>query len=543
MGKIFLISLGCPKNLVDSENIVRSLKEKGLEYSSVPEDSDIIIVNTCGFIEDAKKESVEEILRLAALKSKDKKRKLIVFGCLAKRYGKELKKEIPEIDAIWGVGDEENIIEYCSNILSKQKTAYSSREPLSRGGVNKKLIRKTPSPSIKDNALPKAFGTPPLKITPPGSASPPLKIRGGKGGVMISGRGKGELISPPLRGGDKGEGDKLSDTPYSYLKIAEGCDRKCSYCIIPEIRGKFRSSGPEEMLKEAERLVSSGIRELILVAQDITSYGKDLGGYNISRLIREIASINGDFWIRLLYLYPTSMTDELIDTIKNVKKVCKYIDMPLQHSEDRIIKLMGRGGSRQLYEELILKLRKEMPDISLRTTLIVGFPGETVADFEGMVEFVHEMRFDRLGVFRYSNEEGTVAFKFKEQISKKIKDERYDSIMKIQSEISYEKNKALIGKTFRALVDEVDDDIAIARMYSQAPEIDGVVMIKNKDIKKGVILQHPPLNPLPSREGKLFYSSPLRGEGKGEGVPLKKGSFVNVKIQEAYDYDLKGTVV
>jgi ribosomal protein S12 methylthiotransferase len=260
VGKVSLLSLGCPKNLVDSEKLLRKLKEKGISYASNPVESDILIINTCGFIESAKKESVEEILKLSKLKGADKK--LLVFGCLAKRYGEELKREIPEIDALWGVGDEDRIVEYCSKILTKPEADHS---------------------------------------------------------------------------------EKFTETPYAYLKIAEGCDKKCSYCVIPQIRGRFRSIPPDQILEEAEALIQSGKKELILIAQDITAYGSDLQNYNLSRLIRELASLDGDFWIRLLYLYPTSITDELIETIASEEKVCNYIDMPLQHTEKKILSLWEEG--------------------------------------------------------------------------------------------------------------------------------------------------------------------------------------------------------
>ena len=422
MGKVSLLSLGCPKNLVDSETLLKKLEEKGIYYSSNPDESDILLINTCGFIESAKKESIEEILKLSKLKGKNKK--LVVFGCLAKRHGRDLKREIPEIDALWGVGDDDKIIDYCSKIITKATLTESS--------------------------------------------------------------------------------EKLTETPYAYLKIAEGCDKKCSYCVIPQIRGMFQSISSDLILDEAETLIQSGKRELILVAQDITAYGTDLKDYNLSRLVREIASLKGDFWIRLLYLYPTSITDELIETIASEDKVCNYIDMPLQHSEKKILELMGRGGSRSYFEKLISKIRRTIPDVNIRTTFIVGFPQETEDEFNAMVKFVQKVKFDRLGVFQYSKEEGSAAYGLKGQVSGKIKSERFNKIMLVQSSISFEKNKKLIGKTFKALVDEVDNDIAVARIYSQAPEIDGVVLIPNSG--------------------------------------AHKGDFVNVKIEEAYDYDLKGSV-
>jgi len=423
VGKVSLLSLGCPKNLVDSEKLLIKLQKEGISYSSDPGESDILLINTCGFIESAKKESIEEILKLSKLKGEHKK--LVVFGCLAKRYGDDLKREIPEIDVIWGVGDEDKIVDYCSKIITKS-------------AVNE--------------------------------------------------------IS-----------EKLSDTPYAYLKIAEGCDKKCSYCVIPQIRGRFQSISPDRILEEAETLIQAGQKELILIAQDITEYGSDLKDYNLSRLIRDIASLSGDFWIRLLYLYPTSINDELIETIASEEKVCNYIDMPLQHSEKKILGLMGRGGSRSHFEKLIAKIRHIIPEVIIRTTLIVGFPGETEDEFNAMVRFLKKIKFDRLGVFTYSKEEGSSAFTLKGQVSKKIKSERFNKIMSIQSAISLEKNKKLIGRTFKALVDDREDNIIVARSYSQAPEIDGVVFIHDR-----------------------------RG---------KKGDFVNVKIEEAYDYDLKGSLL
>ena len=425
MGKVSLLSLGCPKNLVDSGKLIEKLKDKGIFYSSKPEESDILLINTCGFIESAKKESIEEILKLSGLKGKNKK--LVVFGCLAKRHGEELKREIPEIDALWGVGDEDKIIAYCSEIITKPAVA--------------------------------------------------------------------------------GPSEIFTDTPYAYLKIAEGCDKKCSYCVIPQIRGRFQSIQPDRILEEAESLIHAGKKELILIAQDITEYGSDLRGlkdYDLSRLIKDIASLRGDFWVRLLYLYPTSINDRLIGTIASENKVCNYIDMPLQHSERKILGLMGRGGSRSYFEKLIAKLRHVIPDVNIRTTFIVGFPQETEDDFKAMVRFVQKTKFDRLGVFTYSKEEGSMAFTLKGQVSKKIKAERFNEIMTAQTAISLEKNQKLVGKTFKALVDDTEDNIAVARIYSQAPEIDGVVLIRDADVKQG--------------------------------------DFVKVKIKEAYDYDLTGTI-
>lgn len=425
MGKVSLLSLGCPKNLVDSETLLRKLADKGIYYTASHEDSDIIIVNTCGFIESAKQESIEEILTLSQLKKDSPWKKLVVFGCLAKRYGEVIQHEIPEIDALWGVGDDEKIVEYCRSNISDTRQDINTY--------------------------------------------------------------------------------KLSETPYAYLKIAEGCDRGCSYCAIPGIRGKFLSRAPEQIVHEAETLIKSGIKELIVIAQDITSYGKEFRGYHLSRLVKEIASIAGDFWVRLLYLYPSSIDDELLDTIRTEEKVCNYIDMPLQHSERRILKLMGRGGSRSFFEKLIAKIRSKIPGVNIRTTFIAGFPQETEEDFEALLGFIRKIQFDRLGAFTYSREKGTPAYSITGNISQKTKKERYGRIMESQARISLDKNKVLVGKSFKALVDEVDDSIAIARIYSQAPEIDGVVMIPDSS--------------------------------------LQKGSFIKVRITEAYDYDLKGIAV
>jgi ribosomal protein S12 methylthiotransferase len=430
VGKVHLVSLGCPKNLVDSEKLLKRLGEKGHKYCSNAEDSDIIMVNTCGFVEDAKRESIEEILRLAASKKGNKR--LLVLGCLAQRFGDDLRKEIPEIDALWGVGKEDHIAEYCERNV-------------------------------------------------PLSVNPPLAREGDHAASSVG---------------------RFIDAPYAYLKIAEGCDRNCSYCVIPGIRGRFRSRPPDEILAEAENLIRAGSKEIIVVAQDITSYGKDIAAYDLSRLVRDIASINGDFWVRLLYLYPTSVDDRLIETIALEEKVCKYIDMPLQHASTKVLKLMGRGGSAGYYEKLITRIRSAVPDVIIRTTFIVGFPQETEEDFRELEAFVCKVEFDRLGVFTYSKEEGTPSSRLKGQVPARTKSARYERLMASQSGISMRKNKRLVGRTFRCIVDEVSNDIAIARISSQAPEIDGVVFVEDRN--------------------------------------AKKGEFVTVEITTAYDYDLKG---
>jgi len=421
VGKVTLVSLGCPKNLVDSEKLLKMLSQDGISYDPDPDHADLILINTCGFIEDAKRESVDEILKLAERKGP---RKLIVFGCLAKRFGDELKKEIPEIDALYGVGEEEKIAAFCGSVL-------------------------TPS----------------------------------------------EALHAPF---------VLSDTSYAYLKIAEGCDRGCSYCVIPDIRGRFRSRAPDDILREAELLVESGRKELIIVAQDITSYGTDMSGYTLERLLRDMAAISGDFWVRLLYLFPTAVTDELLETMGEEEKICNYLDIPFQHTEQKILRLMRRPGSREMFRKLIRRIRDTIPGVALRTTLITGFPQETDEDFEHVLAFVKEMAFDRLGVFAYSREEGSAAFALRGQVPKSIRKKRRERIMAAQAGISLDKNRNLVGRVFPALVDEADSNLAVARIYSQAPEIDGVVFIRQPGIRRG--------------------------------------TFVQTRIDAAYDYDLDGTV-
>ncbi|MGD1076541.1 MAG: 30S ribosomal protein S12 methylthiotransferase RimO [Thermodesulfovibrionales bacterium] len=435
MGKVSLVSLGCPKNRVDSDNLLDNLRKEGFLFTPEPEEADIVFINTCGFIEEAKRESIEEILKLKKLKSHGKK--LVVFGCLAERYRNELRKEIPEIDGLWGVGEDDEIVEYCKKIAHRTSTVK---------GQNMRKSRRSQAPG---------------------------------GGLLTH--------------------------PYAYLKIADGCNRGCTFCVIPAIRGPFKSSEPDRILRKTEEYIRSGMKELILVAQDIANYGKELKGYSLPSLLRDIASVSGDFWIRLLYLYPTAITDELLSVVAGEDKVCKYLDIPLQHSEDKILKAMGRSGTRQRYVQEIQKIREAIPDVTLRTTCIVGFPGETDEDFDGLKRFVEEMRFERLGVFTYSREEGTPAYGMKGNVRKGIKDRRRDEILRIQSHVSLDKNRALVGRRFRALVDEVEGGVAVARLSSQAPEIDGVLFI--------------------------------------EDGTVKKGEFVCVQIQDAYDYDLKGEVI
>jgi len=425
MKNFTVITLGCPKNTVDSRHLINELTAEGFFYVEEFKKADFVLINTCCFINDAKEESIDEILTAAKFKTD---RKLIVFGCLSKRYGDELKKEIPEIDAVFGVNQSEKIINYIRQFREGSNTI------------------------IQD-----------FKYT----AEPPS---------------------------------------YRYVKIAEGCSRRCSFCVIPEVRGSFRSIKPKKILKEAEDFVNSGIKELILVAQDITQYGKEWKGYNLTSLIKDLCSISGDFWIRLLYLYPADINQDLIKTVAEQEKVVKYLDIPMQHSEERILRLMGRRGTRKEYIKKIKQIREAIPGVTLRSTLIVGFPTETEDEFQRLVDFIEEVQFDRLGVFKYSREEGTKAYNLKGQIPENVKNRRLDEIMSRQAVISLEKNRALTGKKYSALIDYVDADMAIARLYCHAPEIDGVVILENTS-------------------------------------DLKAGEKVKVLITEAYEYDLKGVIV
>ncbi len=445
MVRIHIATLGCPKNMVDSRHLMENCIMKELAHVDDPAAADVVLVNTCGFIKDATQESISEILKLAKLKGEGWGGKLTVFGCLASRYRDELTKEIPEIDAIFGIGEDERIVEYC----------------LQCGSDPTRQQEEAGMPSQKD-----------------------------LGDAEIPGVG----------------------ASYAYIKIADGCDKKCTFCVIPSIRGKFRSLPHELIIREAEGFVRTGVKELILVAQDICNYSTGQGDYGLVDLLKELAAIEGDFWIRLLYLYPTEITDDLLDLIAGEDKICKYLDIPLQHSEDRVLKLMGRRGSRKEYVKLIRTIRRRIPGVALRTTFIAGFPSETEEEFLGLVDFIEEARFDRMGVFAYSREEGSPAARLKGQIPEKVKKRRLDEIMKRQAMISLAKNEELVGKRFRALVDELDDTVIICRLASQAPEIDGVVIIE-----------------------KL--------EDRGQNSEVKAGDFVDVEIISAYDYDLKGRLV
>jgi ribosomal protein S12 methylthiotransferase len=421
----------------------------GYGYTDNMRDADAVIVNTCCFIDDAKKESIEVILRAAEYRESGTK--VIVTGCMGKRYRDELQKEIPEIDAVFGVEDFENVLAYVDRIFS----------PCT--GKDGKPVRK---------ALRKKV-----------SAGQTLPEKG----LMVAGP---EKVQTSL--------------PYAYVKIAEGCSRGCSFCVIPSIRGRFRSVPSEDVMRRVRLHLEKGVKEIILVAQDITEYGGDLGnGHTLARLIRDIAALDGDFWLRLLYLHPKGITTELLSAIASNEKICRYVDVPVQHSEDRVLKAMKRGHTKEFLVKKLDQIRKAIPDVVLRTSLIVGFPGETEKEFGNLVEFVRMEEFDRLGVFRYSLQEETRAAKLTPKVPERVKGERMEEIMKVQSEISLRRNRSVVGKAFRALVDEVDDTTGIARLYSHAPEIDGVVILP-------------------------------------DCRPDRTGSFADVVITGAYDYDLSG---
>ncbi len=438
--KIGMISLGCPKNQVDAEHMLALMDAEDWEIVDYVDGCDAVIVNTCGFIDDAKKEAIENILDMVELKKEGVISKIIVTGCLAQRYKDEIVKEIPEVDAVIGIGANGDIIKTVEAVMSGVDT---------------------------------------IENYPP-------------------------QCDLPL------EGQRILTTPHywAYLKIGEGCSNRCTYCTIPSIRGNMRSRSMENVIDEAKQLAESGVKELILIAQDTTSYGLDLyGELKLPELLNELCKIDSIEWIRLLYCYPDRITDELIETMKNQEKVVNYIDLPLQHADDKILKAMNRRGDQALIRNVISKLREEIPDVVIRTTFIVGFPGEGEEEFETLAEFVNEIEFDRLGVFTFSPQEGTPAFDMEDQVDEDIKTRRGEVIMQDQYSIMEEKNNEKIGKTYKVVVEDYDgySDSYTGRTYMDAPEIDGLVKFtSHKD--------------------------------------LDIGDFVDVEIFDVEDYDLIGEV-
>lgn len=419
--KVGMISLGCPKNQVDAEHMLAMMDADGWEIVDYVDGCDVVIVNTCGFIDDAKKEAIENILDMVELKKEGVISKIIVTGCLAQRYKDEIVKEIPEVDAVVGIGANGDIIKTVEEVMS---------------GVD--TIEKYP---------------------------PQCEL--------------------PL------EGQRILTTPqyWAYLKIGEGCSNRCTYCTIPSIRGNMRSRSMENIIDEAKQLAELGVKELILIAQDTTSYGLDLyGELKLPELLNELCKIDSIEWIRLLYCYPDRITDELIETMKNQEKIVNYIDLPLQHADDKILKAMNRRGDQALIRSVISKLRSEIPDVVIRTTFIVGFPGEGEEEFETLAEFVNEIEFDRLGVFTFSPQEGTPAYDMDNQVEDDVKTRRGEVIMQDQYSIMEEKNNEKIGKTYKVVVEDYDgySDSYTGRTYMDAPEIDGLVKFtSHKDLDIG----------------------------------------------------------
>jgi len=412
--KVSMVSLGCPKNLVDAEVMLGVLSKQQYEITTDEKDADIIIVNTCSFIKEAKQESIDAILDLAERKRDGRCHTLIVSGCLPQRYQEELAHELPEVDIFIGTGDYPRIAEI-------------------------------------------------------------LAEKGGGGGQFQVVGDPDYLLCGTL--------PRLNSSPawYSYLKIGEGCSNCCSYCIIPQLRGAYRSRPLDALVAEAEILVSRGVKEINVISQDITRYGSDMeDGSTLETLIRRLAAIDGLRWIRLLYAYPDGITDSLIQLIRDEPKVCKYLDIPIQHISDPVLKAMKRRSSEQQIRDLIAKLRHEIPSIALRTSLIVGFPGETVEDFNSLMQFVEQTHFDRLGVFCYSKEEGTPAAEMSEQVSERVKRERYRKLMRAQARLSFRRNRALIGQTEEVIVEGYSEETELllkGRSSRQAPDIDGQVYI------------------------------------------------------------------
>ena len=438
---ILFISLGCDKNLVDSEVMLGLLDKKGYQIVDSEEDADIIVVNTCCFIHDAKEESIQTILEMAEYKKEGKLKALIVTGCLAQRYQQEIIDEIPEVDAVLGTTSYDHIVEAVEEALA--------------GNGHVVLEDVDALPDVKEKRL-----------------------------VTTGGH-------------------------YAYMKIAEGCDKHCTYCIIPKLRGNYRSVPMEKLLAEAKDLADQGVKELILVAQETTVYGKDLyGEKSLHKLLRELCKISGIQWIRILYCYPEEICDELIQTIKEENKVCHYLDLPIQHASDAVLKRMGRRTSKAQLVEIIEKLRKEIPDISLRTTLITGFPGETQEQHEELKNFVDEMEFDRLGVFTYSPEEDTPAATMTEQIPEEVKEDRQAELMELQQEIAFDLAEDMVGREVLVMIEGkvADENAYVGRTYKDAPNVDGLIFINTDE-------------------------------------ELMSGDFARVRVTGALEYDLIGELI
>jgi ribosomal protein S12 methylthiotransferase len=439
--KITFISLGCDKNLVDSEVMLGLLRDKGYTLTNDEQNADVIVINTCGFIQDAKEESIETIIEMGQYKENGNCKALIVTGCLAQRYQDELIKELPEIDAILGVSNYDKVIEAVESVLNDKKyIAFEDNDRLPESYINR----------------------------------------------VLSTAGY-----------------------YAYLKIAEGCDNHCTYCIIPKIRGKIKSRTIESLVEEAKYLAQKGVKELILVAQDTTKYGIDIySEKKLPALLKELCKIEGIEWIRLLYCYPEEITDELVQVMKEEDKVLNYLDMPIQHANNEVLKRMARKGTKEKISDAINKLRANIPDICLRTTLITGFPGETREQFEDMKEFVNQIKFDRLGVFTYSPEEDTPAALFEDQIDEDVKEARKDEIMVMQQNISKSINENLVGNVYSVMIEGYipEDRVYCGRTYRDAPEVDGMI----------------------------FVSCPYE---------LISGDIIQVKVSTSNEYDLIGEVV
>lgn len=449
MKKVGFISLGCPKNLVDSEVMMGKLKAKGFEITADAGDADTVVVNTCGFIDSAKKESIDAIIEASQLKTTGSAKRLVVAGCLVERYRTELKAELPEVDAFIGTSQIDDILSVCDPV------------------ANPRLLPIVPigdqtATYLYDESTPRMLATP---------------------------------------------------GHYAFIKIAEGCDRPCAFCFIPQMRGHFRSRRFGSVVAEAHQLAEEGIKELILVAQDSSRYGEDLGKKDaLAHLLRELCRTDGIEWVRVMYTYPTHISDEFLDVLATEQKAVKYLDMPLQHASQKVLRLMKRGGNRSSLERLIERVRTRVPDIAVRTTFITGFPGETEEDFAELLEFVRNVEFDRVGVFTYSDEEGTPAYALPNNVAPAIARQRRARLMKEQSRISLRRNRAKVGKTLRVLFEGASKESELlwhGRVETQAPDIDGCVLI----------------NDAPDN----FRGTP--------------GDFVQVEITESQEYDLVGRIV